>query len=69
MNCSKLSHLHHIILVMDRSGPRRNRSVYNYAALNKKGFQSLRPVRVKSRVKRKIGAPSPGSGNWRVELL
>ena len=54
---------------MDRSGPRRNRSVYNYAALNKKGFQSLRPVRVKSHVKRKIGAPSPGSGNWRVELL
>ena len=54
---------------MDRTAPRRNRLVHNYAAVNHKGFQSLRPIRIKSRVKRRVGAPSPGSGDWHIELL
>ena len=45
---------------------------YDYASLNRKGLQSLRAVKTKSRVKvvkSKETPCTPGSGNWRVELL
>ena len=47
--------------------------VHNYAHINRKGFQSLKASRVKSRINRiknkEEQAGSPGSGSWRVELL
>ena len=37
----------------------------NYAILNKRGFQLLKPSRVKSRIRKKV-LQSPGSGVWTV---
>ena len=44
----------------------------DYAKLDRKGFQSLKALRTKSKIKALNKAHvtcSPGSGNWRVELV
>ena len=51
---------------------RRTKSKHNYTNVNKRGLQSLKINRVKSKTKvnGKSEVPStPGSGSWRVELL
>ena len=52
---------------------RRNKSKHDYAALNKRGLQSAKSVKIKSKVKSKVVknrelCATPGSGDWRVEL-
>ena len=51
---------------------KRTKPKHNYASLNKKGLQSLKVPKVKSRLKmsdsNEIPA-TPSSGAWRVELL
>ena len=51
---------------------RKAKSKHDYASLNKKGFLSAKTVKIKSKTKaskRRDLPMTPGSGDWRVELL
>ena len=50
---------------------RRNKSKHDYTTLNKRGLQSVKvKSKIKSKLMRKRDLPvTPGSGDWRVELL